>query len=262
MVKPPAGPPPPEVPEGWKAHWNQTYKAWFYENFYTEDTVWVKPTEPVYPPGPAGKKPPAGPPPGFVDDPAALTNIMAAVSIGENAPSPQPEYFAYSPQPTYGQQPQYATPPPIQPAEQEKHGLMGMSSKLSGHSSPAAGAKPGMGALGGAALGGGAGLLAGSLIAHEWHEHEEKERLEKERRKSDSSGWGFGGGHSSSYGYGDPAIVQETVIVEDNDTYNDNSDTYVDNGDFSVDDNEDDNDSSSSSADNEGGGDDDDCDDY
>ncbi|KAH8776173.1 hypothetical protein BGZ57DRAFT_892150 [Hyaloscypha finlandica] len=82
MVKPPAGPPPPEVPEGWKAHWDQTYKAWFYENFYTEDTVWVKPTEPVYPPG-------------FVDDPAALTNIMAAVSIGENAPSPQPEYVSY-----------------------------------------------------------------------------------------------------------------------------------------------------------------------
>ena len=91
---------------------------------------------------------------------------------------------------------------------------MGMLSKLSGHSSPAAGAKPGMGALGGAALGGGAGLLAGSLIAHEWHEHEEKERLEEERRKSHSSGWGFGGGHSSSYGYGDPTIVQETVIVE------------------------------------------------
>jgi hypothetical protein len=91
---------------------------------------------------------------------------------------------------------------------------MGMFSKLSGHSSPAAGAKQGIGALGGAALGGGAGLLAGSLIAHEWHEHEEKERLEEERRKSHSSGWGLGGGHSSSYGYGDPTIVQETVIVE------------------------------------------------
>jgi hypothetical protein len=91
---------------------------------------------------------------------------------------------------------------------------MGMFGKLSGHSSPAAGAKPGMGALGGAALGGGAGLLAGGLIAHEWHEHEEKERLEKERRESHSSGWGYGGGHSSSYEYGGPTIVQETVIVE------------------------------------------------
>jgi hypothetical protein len=29
MVKPPAGPPPPEVPKGWKAHWDETYKAWW-----------------------------------------------------------------------------------------------------------------------------------------------------------------------------------------------------------------------------------------
>lgn len=28
MVAVPAGPPPPSVPEGWKAHWNADYKAW------------------------------------------------------------------------------------------------------------------------------------------------------------------------------------------------------------------------------------------
>ena len=28
MVKPPTGPPPPTVPEGWKAHWNDDYKTW------------------------------------------------------------------------------------------------------------------------------------------------------------------------------------------------------------------------------------------
>jgi hypothetical protein len=27
---PPSGPPPPKVPEGWKAVWNNEYKEWFY----------------------------------------------------------------------------------------------------------------------------------------------------------------------------------------------------------------------------------------
>jgi hypothetical protein len=96
---------------------------------------------------------------------------------------------------------------------------MGMLSKLSGHSSPAPAAKPGMGALGGAALGGGAGLIAGGLIAHEWHEHEEKERREKEKREKEkhkhhSSGWGFGGGHSSSHGYGGSSMVIIEVSLD------------------------------------------------
>ncbi|KFX90576.1 hypothetical protein O988_08126, partial [Pseudogymnoascus sp. VKM F-3808] len=40
----PAGPPPPKVPEGWKAQWNEQYKEWFYVNLYTKKSQWDKPT--------------------------------------------------------------------------------------------------------------------------------------------------------------------------------------------------------------------------
>ncbi|CAO2648571.1 Nn.00g078380.m01.CDS01 [Neocucurbitaria sp. VM-36] len=59
---PPTGPPPPKVPEGWKAVWNAQYSEWFFVNIYTKQSQWDKPTEPVYPPG---EGPPHGPPPGY-----------------------------------------------------------------------------------------------------------------------------------------------------------------------------------------------------
>merc|ERR1711939_955237 len=51
---PPSGPPPPKVPEGWKAQWNEQYSEWFYVNIYTKKSQWDKPTEPVYPPKKSG----------------------------------------------------------------------------------------------------------------------------------------------------------------------------------------------------------------
>ncbi|KAF1961136.1 hypothetical protein CC80DRAFT_488483 [Byssothecium circinans] len=57
---PPAGPPPPEVPEGWKAVWNEQYSEWFYVNVYTKKSQWEIPTQPIYP---LGEAPPDGPPP-------------------------------------------------------------------------------------------------------------------------------------------------------------------------------------------------------
>ncbi|PVH68375.1 hypothetical protein DL98DRAFT_219605 [Cadophora sp. DSE1049] len=39
----------PSVPAGWKAHWDTESNNWYYENIYTKDTVWEKPTEPAYP---------------------------------------------------------------------------------------------------------------------------------------------------------------------------------------------------------------------
>lgn len=44
---PPSGPPPPRVPEGWKAVWNDQYKEWFYVNLHTKQSQWDKPEAPA-----------------------------------------------------------------------------------------------------------------------------------------------------------------------------------------------------------------------
>ncbi|KAK1775599.1 hypothetical protein QBC45DRAFT_445064 [Copromyces sp. CBS 386.78] len=63
FVAPPPGPPPPKVPEGWVARWNDQYKEWFYVNTYTKKSQWEKPTEPAVPP--RDEFAPAGPPPSY-----------------------------------------------------------------------------------------------------------------------------------------------------------------------------------------------------
>ncbi|KAK3493160.1 hypothetical protein B0T13DRAFT_43668 [Neurospora crassa] len=63
FVAPPPGPPPPKVPEGWVARWNEQYKEWFYVNTYTKKSQWEKPTEPAVPP--RDESAPAGPPPSY-----------------------------------------------------------------------------------------------------------------------------------------------------------------------------------------------------
>ncbi|POS82316.1 hypothetical protein EPUL_005458, partial [Erysiphe pulchra] len=65
---PPPGPPPtasPQVPEGYKAQWNEQYKEWFYVNIYTKKSQWEKPKEPAYP---NTETSPPGPPPGYTSD--------------------------------------------------------------------------------------------------------------------------------------------------------------------------------------------------
>jgi len=66
----PSGPPPPRVPEGWKAVWNDQYKEWFFVNLYTKKSSWDKPTSPAYPEKDA---PPSGPPPSYSGGPG--TNV-------------------------------------------------------------------------------------------------------------------------------------------------------------------------------------------
>ncbi|KAK6066242.1 WW domain-containing protein [Seiridium cupressi] len=70
----PSGPPPPRVPEGWVARWNDQYKECkriaadislpcrFYVNTYTKKSQWDKPTAPAINPNDDS---PAGPPPGY-----------------------------------------------------------------------------------------------------------------------------------------------------------------------------------------------------
>ncbi|MCJ1422987.1 hypothetical protein MMC29_000868, partial [Sticta canariensis] len=60
---PPAGPPPPKVPEGWKAQWNDQYSEWFYVNLQTGKSTWEKPTAPAY--ASSSAEPPSGAPPSY-----------------------------------------------------------------------------------------------------------------------------------------------------------------------------------------------------
>ncbi|KAI2794271.1 hypothetical protein POX_a00863 [Penicillium oxalicum] len=55
---PPPGPPPPTVPEGWKAQYDERYQTWFYIDTATGKSQWERPEGP---PAPSG--PPSGPPP-------------------------------------------------------------------------------------------------------------------------------------------------------------------------------------------------------
>jgi len=74
---PPSGPPPPRVPEGWRAIWNSEYKEWFYVNVYTKQSTWEKPTEPAR----RGDDdvPPHMPPPSYNAGPNAHANTEGDV---------------------------------------------------------------------------------------------------------------------------------------------------------------------------------------
>ncbi|KAI9762584.1 MAG: hypothetical protein M1840_001210 [Geoglossum simile] len=61
---PPPHPPPPKVPEGWKALWNEKYQEWFYVNTLTKKSQWEKPTSPARSASPRDD-PPLDPPPAY-----------------------------------------------------------------------------------------------------------------------------------------------------------------------------------------------------
>lgn len=83
---PPAGPPPPKVPAGYKAVWNEQYSEYFYVNIYTKKSQWDKPTEPVYPPG---EGPPDGPPPSYTGGPGAHSTSTEKSNLTSNNPYAQ-----------------------------------------------------------------------------------------------------------------------------------------------------------------------------
>ncbi|KAJ5655642.1 hypothetical protein N7507_007592 [Penicillium longicatenatum] len=71
---PPSGPPPPSVPEGWKAQYDDRYQAWYYVNLATGKSQWERP-ETSAPSTDGGSH---EPPPSYDNtnsaDPAALAN--------------------------------------------------------------------------------------------------------------------------------------------------------------------------------------------
>ncbi|GFF46384.1 WW domain-containing protein WWM1 [Aspergillus udagawae] len=86
---PPPGPPPPSVPEGWKAQYDDRYKQWFFVNLHTGKSQWERPE------APAQKEeqhaPPSGPPPSYDDSGPANSAVQAAATddkktLGSNNP--------------------------------------------------------------------------------------------------------------------------------------------------------------------------------
>ncbi|EME86864.1 uncharacterized protein MYCFIDRAFT_71596 [Pseudocercospora fijiensis CIRAD86] len=80
---PPVGPPPPKVPEGWKAVWNDQYKEWFYVNTHTKQSQWDKPTEAAH--ATSGDAPPGGAPPGY-DHSQSKSTGPEKPALGSNNP--------------------------------------------------------------------------------------------------------------------------------------------------------------------------------
>ncbi|KAL5355451.1 hypothetical protein BJX96DRAFT_48930 [Aspergillus floccosus] len=82
---PPPGPPPPSVPEGWKAQFDDRYKQWFFIDLSTGKSQWEPPTAtpPAPPPSEPIHAPPTdAPPPSYESsgpaNPAALAGAAAS----------------------------------------------------------------------------------------------------------------------------------------------------------------------------------------
>ncbi|KAA8647550.1 hypothetical protein EYZ11_010872 [Aspergillus tanneri] len=77
---PPPGPPPPSVPDGWKAQFDNRYREWFFVNLRTGKSQWERPevttTEELH-------GPPSDRPPSYEDSAHANSPVVAATAAGE-----------------------------------------------------------------------------------------------------------------------------------------------------------------------------------
>ena len=149
---PPPGPPPPRVPEGWKAVWNEQYREWFYVNIYTKQSQWDKPAEPQYsvnasPPGASPGAPPGynyssgrdtGPEKGGY--PPSADQISKDEELARQMQAKEEQRNRGASDSFYSQGQQQQTSPyasqDLPPRDQKSKGLLGkLSSKLGGGSS-------------------------------------------------------------------------------------------------------------------------------
>ncbi|GKZ60569.1 hypothetical protein BDQ94DRAFT_170827 [Aspergillus welwitschiae] len=79
---PPSGPPPPSVPEGWKAQFDDRYKQWFYVDLRTGRSQWERPEGPTYMED--SQRPPSGPPPSY--DASGPGDRPASAAAGDKKP--------------------------------------------------------------------------------------------------------------------------------------------------------------------------------
>ena len=162
---PPTGPPPPKVPDGWKAVYNAQYSEWFYVNTHTKQSQWDKPTEPAYA-GSSDAAPPGAPPSydhnnsvntgpekgsnnpfvqhndtgsnsHMTSDEQLARQLQAEEQQRTGSRGANDQYYGQQPtSPSYGQQNQAYGQQSLPPREEKKKGFLGkLSSKLGGGSS-------------------------------------------------------------------------------------------------------------------------------
>jgi len=88
---PPPGPPPPSIPQGWKAQYDGNHKEWFYVNLNTGVSQWDAPSKDVF-------NAPDDPPPAYeqsgTTSPAVSGDVK--ISLASNNPYIQPEIISNS----------------------------------------------------------------------------------------------------------------------------------------------------------------------
>ncbi|KAE8147941.1 hypothetical protein BDV25DRAFT_131646 [Aspergillus avenaceus] len=83
---PPPGPPPPALPEGWKAQFDHRYKQWFYVNLRTGKSQWERPEAEAHE---ESHRPPVEPPPSYEESKLASSmqhGVNEKKSLGSNNP--------------------------------------------------------------------------------------------------------------------------------------------------------------------------------
>ncbi|KAI5841895.1 hypothetical protein DFP73DRAFT_115843 [Morchella snyderi] len=215
---PPPGPPPPIMPEGWVARFDERYQRFYYVNTYTKQSQWEKPPGTIDPPAP-------GPSPTDFDRPPAYNSESSRREDRPVTPTPQQKYESLLPPQTQQQQQQYLQPPRLQistsGSSSPSRGLSGrLSSFLKSHAAKSprpqqqqyyyqqqqrpvyygggGQRRPGMGAGGAVALGVGGGLLGGMLLADAMDNHQYDQGFEDGQ---DYDGGDFGG--DMDFGGGD-----------------------------------------------------------
>ncbi|KAH0602329.1 uncharacterized protein H6S33_009816 [Morchella sextelata] len=197
---PPPGPPPPIMPEGWVARFDERYQRFYYVNTYTKQSQWEKPPGTIDPPA-LGRSPTDfdRPPPitakpqqqqqQYLQPPRPQTSTSGSSSpsrgLSGRLSSFLKSHAAKSPRP---QQQQYYY------QQQQLPVYYGGGGGMMGGQR-----RPGMGAGGAAALGVGGGLLGGMLLADAMDDHQYDQGFE------DGQDYGGGGefGGDMDFGGGD-----------------------------------------------------------
>ncbi|EEP79234.1 conserved hypothetical protein [Uncinocarpus reesii 1704] len=91
---PPSGPPPPPVPEGWRAQYSDAYRQWYYVDLSTGVSQWDPPTMPTESVAQPPVRPPAAsssPPPSYEASGSGNTEAAATAAKADQKKGPLPE---------------------------------------------------------------------------------------------------------------------------------------------------------------------------